>query len=747
MSAIESAAGNCEAEADGIDACQSAFTYTGQEDRSAIPRDTTHISVSKGVKVLPAELFRDFTQLVEVELADGLEVIERAVFAGCKSLQHVRIPNSVVFLGEGAFNGCMSLQKITIPDKIKKIEDMTFHKCTNLKEVGLCEGIAHIGNRAFKCCGLSDSLKIPDSVKIIDDGAFELCDGVNFVDLGQNSALVEIREKAFAFCFILERIKIPASVRVIGDEAFCNCQYLEEVDICDDGELSELGGQAFFACHSLESIHIPSSVTVIEEWTFRHCYKLTNVEFGEQSQLEQIKEGAFFDCKSLARIQLPCTLQSIGEEAFSGCRRLVSVQLGGQVGTLQDTAFKNCYSLRNIAIHSDSTSEKCFEPACHDLIKVFGSTANIFSGLKHRFDGLPIHQMCYQYGYNPKEASGRDELSTILCSVTDNTHAPSSDNNEDYQGKPGNMEGQYCLGYEESDMTMEQLQSRARSNRNNPEASKSNNLQDSLGMTPLHILACSSSKHDLVLYQRVIEYEPKCLITKDEWGCLPILYAVWLNVPPDILKHLILSQKSHFPEYNLSWESMIETLCRAEAPLDTIQMLFDLQQTYFPDQNMDWKKVAHLLTIRISLSLDFFDTWQIWRRAFRSSQNHDYHELIQELDEVQIRCFPYQTDDTTLQHLYGNLSQPLIGWLRSDSKYESIKTYRYLIKCSLPQRFNGIGVRKWRTDIATLVEESSTIFSPRIPRQFDEIHTRMILYEREYNSLTIAAELLELTLW
>jgi len=48
--------------------------------------------------------------------------------------------------------------------------------------------------------------------------------------------------------------------------------------------------------------------------------------------------------------------------------------------------------------------------------------------------------------------------------------------------------------------------------------------QDCLGMTPLHILTCSTV-HDLELYRVIVEKYPANLITEDRWGALPLLYV------------------------------------------------------------------------------------------------------------------------------------------------------------------------------------------------------------------------------
>jgi len=59
----------------------------------------------------------------------------------------------------------------------------------------------------------------------------------------------------------------------------------------------------------------------------------------------------------------------------------------------------------------------------------------------------------------------------------------------------------------------------------------SGNQQDCLGMTPLHILTCSSV-HNLEVYRFIVEKYPTNLITEDRWGALPLLpllYAILMH--------------------------------------------------------------------------------------------------------------------------------------------------------------------------------------------------------------------------
>ena len=51
--------------------------------------------------------------------------------------------------------------------------------------------------------------------------------------------------------------------------------------------------------------------------------------------------------------------------------------------------------------------------------------------------------------------------------------------------------------------------------------------QDCLGMTPLHILACSTVQC-LEQYQLMIDKYPANLIVEDAWGAVPLLIAISL---------------------------------------------------------------------------------------------------------------------------------------------------------------------------------------------------------------------------
>jgi hypothetical protein len=181
-----------------------------------------------------------------------------------------------------------------------------------------------------------------------------------------------------------------------------------------------------------------------------------------------------------------------------------------------------------------------------DLQQLFGSNANIIREILHRFDGLPIHRLVYYQSYH------QGVLQILIAAI--------------------NMRsGQHRTLRSKLDPTGGQ--------------------QDCLGMTPLHILACSSV-HDLELYRIIVENYPTNLITEDRWGALPLLYAFWGAAPAEIIQFLLESYQSLYPGHVFNWTNMVESIGRCDTPKESIENLLRVKQMHFPDQPIDWD---HLL--------------------------------------------------------------------------------------------------------------------------------------------------------
>jgi hypothetical protein len=177
-----------------------------------------------------------------------------------------------------------------------------------------------------------------------------------------------------------------------------------------------------------------------------------------------------------------------------------------------------------------------------DLFQLFGSNAEIIRELQHRFDGLPIHKIVYYLSYH------QGVLQRLIAAID-----------------------------------MRSGQRRTLRSKLNP----TGNEQDCLGMTPLHILACSTV-HNLELYRLIVENYPTNLITEDRWGALPLLYAFWGGAPAEIIQVLLDSYRSLYPNHVFNWTMMVETMGRCDTPKERIENLLCVQRMHFPEQSIDW---------------------------------------------------------------------------------------------------------------------------------------------------------------
>ena len=470
------------------------------------------------------------------------------------------------------------------------------------------------------------------------------------------------------------RVRVHPSVTVIPARAFDRRHKLEEVELCEG--LLEIGRQAFQECSALKRISIPSTVTVIHNGAFAECWKLKELELHEG--LQRIEMYAFFQCNELKRLTIPNTVRSIGTLAFchayqlrhlqlpegienieeytftwnrcstcrippsltripdhfigSNCQSMFSIELSEGITDIEGAALQECHSLRNVAFPPNAQVEEIDE--VFDSVQLY-ETASI-SALKHRFDNLPIHKMIYYQSYN-------NVTSEQLNNATDIRYSK-------------------------------------RRSKLNPTGSQ----QDCLGMTPLHILACSTVQN-IELYKVLITKYPETLVIEDRWGAIPLLYAVWGDAPDEIVQFLIESYKMFYPSYKLNWTQMVITIGRVSV-LTPVRNLLDIKQESFPEQSIDC------------------------------------NQMINELTKPQ-----------------------KITFLKEDHVSEEV--FRYLVKYSLSERISALGPRKWREDIASKLEESFSFYYNTAKGWFDGVSSKLSGYEKEYINLREATTVIELTLW
>jgi hypothetical protein len=330
---------------------------------------------------------------------------------------------------------------------------------------------------------------------------------------------------------------------------------LAEVELCEG--LVEIGDSSFNDCdRSITKINIPNSLRRIGDCAFVSSLR---TPIRVHDGIESIGRIAFAGC-IFTNFRVPPLITVIPKSMLMNCKSMFSLELSKIVTEIEEYALLNCHCLRNVAFppdavigddifieeeEEDDDNDNEMELRT-DLYQLFGSNGRIISALMHRFAGLPIHNIVYYQLYH------QGVLQRLLAAII-----------------------------------MRSGQSRSVRSKLDP----TGNQQDCLGMTPLHILACSSV-HDLEVYRLIVEKYPANLITEDRWGALPLSYAFWGAAPDEIIQFLLESYQSLYPDHIFNWTVMVETMGRCDTPKERIENLLCVRRMHFPDQSIDWD---HLL--------------------------------------------------------------------------------------------------------------------------------------------------------
>jgi hypothetical protein len=289
----------------------------------------------------------------------------------------------------------------------------------------------------------------------------------SLVEVSLPKRLEAIGDHAFFRCFPLEKINFPSSLTEIGNNAFEGCSSLNPVQLQEG--LKSIDVAAFRSCMSLRSIIIPASVTHIAACAFAGCSSLVSIYLPDSLNL--FVNDWFLRCESLKMVRLPATIHSIAPHALFCCRSLISLEVPEGVTSIWGGSFTECTLLRNVFIPPGVVLLEASFDGCTQLQELFPDEDDRINALKTRFDGLPIHKICHYQAYHNTATSLEKFKSAIV--------------NDDTARK----------------------------------------RQDSLGMTPLHILALSV-KPNFHLWKELLGNSPMDIEVEDKWGSLPIDYLI-----------------------------------------------------------------------------------------------------------------------------------------------------------------------------------------------------------------------------
>ena len=307
--------------------------------------------------------------------------------------------------------------------------------------------------------------------------------------------------------------------------------------------------RAFARLAQLEEVQLSDGVRSIGNAAFYMCKALMKVHVSDG--VESIGGGAFYCC-NFAKFRSPPLVTTIPQSMLQYNKRLFSLEVPENTIEVGDHACHNCHSLRNIALASNTVVEWGAFCDCQDLLHIFDTQEAIVNALKIRFAGLPIHgKMYYKSYYNPP-------------------------------------------------MTLEEIRNTIIIDENG-ELDPTGVQQDCLGMTPLHILACSTVQR-CELYQLMVGMYSGNLIVEDSWRATPLLYAIWGDAPSEIVQFLVDSYQSLFPNHQFDWNAMLLTLGRSSVSKVVMQNLLNIQHTLSPGYNIDWDRILGELAVPTELN-------------------------------------------------------------------------------------------------------------------------------------------------
>lgn len=313
------------------------------------------ITYSKYLTYIPERCFRG-SKLAEFEIPKQVTALKTGCFEGT-NLERIDL-SGIITLEEFVFFDCFNLKEIILSETITEIPDGFCRRCQCLKKINLSH-VQFIGTSAFSECSNLDAGNL--SAKI-DRHAFEGT-AVRNLDIKDIS---ELDEGVYQNCENLESVTISGD-RAIPDRLFSGCKNLKNVTI-DEG-ITAVGDSAFSKT-AVEKIILPSTVIVVRSDAFRECRQLREVILN--NGLKIIAESAFKQTENLSEISIPDSVNHIGSgcfacsgiknvklpensaftailwETFFGCKNLETVKLPDSVNVIDDYAFSECTSLKNI---------------------------------------------------------------------------------------------------------------------------------------------------------------------------------------------------------------------------------------------------------------------------------------------------------------------------------------------------------------------------------------------------------------
>lgn len=303
-------------------------------------------------------------ELIIPEEINGLTVtgISSYAFDGCKELTSVVIPGTVTVIEARAFQNCSKIETIDVPNGLTSLGANAFYNTAFYKnEVNWDGSILYLENYLLSAKkSVSGEVTIKDGTTLMAGAPFS--DKANITKVTIPGSLSVINNGAFKNCKALTEVVFLEGVQKIGENAFWNCPNLVKMTL--PASLKEIGQDAFGNCYDIEEPHYNGTIDQWASINFNGYYnnpvywaetlyidgeKITEVVISTSV----INEGAFKNCKTLEKVILTDSVVEIQESAFADNSSLKEIHFGKNVNKVGYLAFQNCQKIEKVTTTMD----------------------------------------------------------------------------------------------------------------------------------------------------------------------------------------------------------------------------------------------------------------------------------------------------------------------------------------------------------------------------------------------------------
>ncbi len=256
------------------------------------------------------------------------------------------------------------IKNIVIEPGVTYLGDWAFYR-NCVEQITVPETVIETGYFCFRYSPTLKVLNLPDSLVVLDDFAISRNYALKEINFG--SGLEKIGRGGLSRNISLESVEFPDSLNSINEQL--SPEYtMVEMHYDTTGFLMD--------CLSLKSIYLGK----IDSIPNRAFLNTALEEVYIPNTVERIEEFAFANCSSLKNVYFEedSVCNSIDTYSFSGCTSLNDFVVPSSVTSIGNSAFQNCSSLKRVTFEKGSKCTfigKLAFNKCTSLVSVTGGTS------------------------------------------------------------------------------------------------------------------------------------------------------------------------------------------------------------------------------------------------------------------------------------------------------------------------------------------------------------------------------------